>query len=163
MTREVETRFGLFALCDFGDHLGRFLESVVGSRHSAIDRLLQNDLLYVVSGESALGERRPHMHSELFPLVEREHRANHKNAARPLIIVWPRPDFAPGGPGYEILKFLVECILFGVRTINPRIAKHLAALGHSALITFLVIHELPQCKKLSTASVYAFGCSMFAI
>src|SRR5499427_1339553 len=145
MTREVEARFGLFALCDFGDHFGSFLESVVGSRYSAIDCLLQDDLLDVVGVEPALRERRPHMHSELFPLVEREHRANHKNAARPLIIVRAGPDIAPSGPGYEILEFLVERILFGIGPIDPRIAEHLATLGHSALITFLVIHKSPQC------------------
>ena len=89
----------LFALSDFGDHFGSFLKGVVGSRNSAINCLLQNDLLDIVGGEPTLSERRPHMHSELLPLVEREHRANNQDAARPLVIVRPRPDFAPGSSG----------------------------------------------------------------
>src|SRR5215468_10513389 len=128
MTREVEARFGLFALCDFGDHFGSFLESVIGSRYSAIDCLLKNDLLDVVGVEPSLGQRRPHMHAELFPLVEREHRANHQDAARALVIMRACPYLAPRGACDEILKFFVERCLPGIRAINPRMAKHLAAL-----------------------------------
>ena len=38
----------LFALCNFGDHVGSFLEGMVGSRNAAINCLLQDDLLDVV-------------------------------------------------------------------------------------------------------------------
>jgi hypothetical protein len=51
----------LFAVGDFGNHLGGFLEGVIGSRHAAIDRLLYDDFLDVVFGKVAFGERGPYM------------------------------------------------------------------------------------------------------
>ena len=80
------------------------------------------------------------MHAEFLPLVEREHRADHQDTTRALVIVRACPDLAPGGAGDEILEFLVECRLLGIRAIDPGIAKHLAALGHPALVAFLVVH-----------------------
>src|SRR4029078_12989138 len=81
------------------------------------------------------------------------------------IIMRPGPNLAPRGACDEVLKFLVERRFFGVGAINPGIAKHLAAPGHSPFITFLVVHgPLRQLRrKLSTVSVYCLGNSIFAM
>src|SRR5262249_57138857 len=50
------------------------------------------------------------------------------------------PNFAPRGARDEVLKFLVERRFLGVGTIDPRIAEHLAASGHSLFVAFLVVH-----------------------
>src|SRR5262249_17939345 len=136
---------------------------MVGGRNSAIDRLLKDDFLDVIGGEIPLGQRRPHVHAELLPLIERKHGTNDQNAARALVVVGARPYFAPGGARDEILKLFVECGLPGICTINPGIAEHLAAPSHSALVALLVVHcNLRQARrKLRTVSVYCSGTSTF--
>src|SRR6476660_9637887 len=138
---------------------------MVGGRYPAINGLLQDDFLDVVRGEIGLGQRRPHMQAEFLPLVEGKHRADHQDTTGALVIMRACPNLAPGGARDEILKFFVERRLPGVRAIDPGIAKHLSALGHTAFVAFLVVHRhLRQARrKLRTVSVYCFGSSTFAM
>jgi hypothetical protein len=95
---------------------------VIGGRHAAIDRLLQDDLLDVVRREAAFGEGGAHVHPELFPFVEREHGADHQDAARALVVMRARPDLAPGRARDEVLEFLREGGLLRVGAVDPGIA-----------------------------------------
>src|SRR6185312_1214935 len=140
MTRVTAVRSS-FRFCYLGDDVSCFLEGVVGGRYPTIDRLLQDDFLDVVRAETGLCQRRPHMHAELFPFIERQHGADHQDTARAIVVMRTRPYLAPGSARDEILKFLIECRLPGICTIDPGIAKHLAALCHSAVVAFLVIHR----------------------
>src|SRR5262245_28724488 len=133
---------GLFGLRNFRDYLGGFLECVICGWYPAIDRLLQDDFLDVFRREAPLCERRPHVHTELFPFIERKHGADHQDATRAFIVMGTAPYFAPGNACYEILEFLTECSLAGICAVDPGVAKHLAALDHAALVTLLVVHGL---------------------
>jgi hypothetical protein len=146
--------FGPRVLCRFGDDLGRLLESMIGGRHPAIDRLLQDDFLDVVRREAALAQRRPHMQAELVPLGKCDHGADHQHAARAFVEMRPRPHFTPSGAGDEILEFFRERRLLGVGAIDPFVSQHLAALGHAVLVALLLVHRgLYPRRKLSTVSV----------
>src|SRR5215510_3301245 len=164
MTRASLQAQWSFALPNLRNHFGGFLEGVVCGRHSTIDRLLQDDFLDFVRRESSLGERRSHMHAELFPFIQGEHRADNQDATRALVVMGTGPNLAPGHACYEILKFLIEGSFPRVRAVDPFIAEHLAAPGHAALVALLVVHSCsfgrsyPR-RKLSTVSLYCFGCS----
>src|SRR5581483_11194048 len=96
-------RFGCF-----GDHFCSFLECMVGGRHSAVDRLLQNDFLDVVRRKSSFCEGRAHVHAEFLPLTEGQHRSNDKNSPGALIIMRARPYLSPGRARDEILELRIE-------------------------------------------------------
>jgi hypothetical protein len=68
---------------------------VVGGRHAAIERLLQQDFLDIIRRESALGERGTDVKTEFVPLAERNHGADHQHASGALIEMRPGPDFRP--------------------------------------------------------------------
>ena len=67
---------GITRLVDLAQHL----ERLVRGGHAAVDRLLQDDLLQVPRGESALDERGAGVHAELFPPSERDERADDEDA-----------------------------------------------------------------------------------
>jgi hypothetical protein len=77
---------------------------MIGGRHAAIDRLLHDDFLDVVGGKSAFDQSRAHVQPELRPFVERNQRADHKNAARAVVEMRTLPKFAPGIARDEFLE-----------------------------------------------------------
>ena len=113
---------------------------MIGGRHAAIDRLLQQNFLDVVGRESALGKRCAHMQAKLVPLAERHHGADHQHAPRAVIEMRTGPDLTPGIAGDEIDEVGVESVFPRDRFIDPGIAQHLAALRHAVVAALLVIH-----------------------
>jgi hypothetical protein len=106
-----------------------------------IDRLLQDDFLDVLRREAALEERRAHVHAELFPSADRHHRADDEHAARALVEMWPRPNFAPGTAGDEILPLGVERIPVSLGAIDPGMTQNLAADARAASVTLVLGHR----------------------
>src|SRR5665213_3717005 len=154
---------GLF-LRHLGHDLGGFLEGVICRRHAAIDRLLQDDFLDVGFGKSTAGQRRPHVQAEFVPLAERDHGAEYQHAAGALVVMRARPDLAPRLACDQFLALLVERRLLGIGAVDPFRAQHLAAFGHAAVVAFFLVHRpRSYCRKLSTASVKALGCSTLEI
>src|SRR5215467_10149605 len=139
----LQTRgWGLSGFPEFLEHLAGLPKSVITHRHAAIDRLLQNDLLDIVGREAALGERCAHVHAELFPSPDRHHGADDEHAARALVEMRSRPDFAPGAAGDEVLPLGVKRIPVGIGAVDPGIAQNLAAGVGAASVTLLVAHGL---------------------
>src|SRR5262245_4512038 len=155
-----------FAFPNVRNNFGGFFEGVVCGGHPAIDCLLQDDFLDVVRRESSFGQGRPHVHAELLPFIQGEHGADDQDATRALVVMGPGPNLAPGHACYDVLNFLIEGGFPRASAVDPRMAEHLAAPGHAALIALLVVHvrsfgrSYPR-RKLSTISVYCFGCSTF--
>src|SRR5579885_2524530 len=137
---------------ELGDHLGSFLERVIGGGHAAIDRLLQDNFLDVVDAEAAFAKGGADVQAELIPLFEGDHAADHENAARAFVVVRPRPDLAPSGTGDEVLKFFVERVFSRIGAVHPGIAQHLATLGHAAFVSLSLVHGIYPSKKSSTRS-----------
>src|SRR3954471_3884137 len=140
-TQRLRRSRALLSLADLLEHRGGFPECVIAHRHAAIDRLLQDDLLEVVGGESALDQRRAHVHAEFLPPADRHHGADDKDAARTLLEMGTRPHLAPGAAGDEILPFGGEGGLAGIGLIDPGVAQDLAARIRAALVAFLVVHR----------------------
>src|SRR4029077_5045854 len=113
---------------------------VIGRRHAAIDRLLQNDFLDVVGREAAFRECGAHVQAEFIPLAERYQGADHEHAPRAMIEMRPGPDIAPGVAGDQVLEIAVERVAVGGRFVDPFIAEHLAALGHAVVAALVVVH-----------------------
>src|SRR4029077_259526 len=143
------------------------LDRVVGGWHTAIDRLLQQNFLDVVGRETTFGKCCSDVQAELVPLSERDHSADHQHTPGAMIEMWPGPDLAPGMTRDQIDEFGVERILARDRFIDPGVAQHLAALSHTVVAAFSIIHGWPriQCcvRKPITASVKACGCSTLEI
>src|SRR6266404_9066511 len=151
----------------FLEYRGGLLDRVVGGRHAAIDRLLQQYFLDIVGREAALGKGCADVKAELVPLSERDHSPDHQHTPGAMIEMRPGPDFAPGMARDQIDEIGVERILARDRFIDPGVAQHLAALSHTVVAAFSVIHGWPriQCsvRKPITASVKACGCSTLEI
>src|SRR5262249_7891605 len=98
--------------------------------------------------------------------IERQHGSDHQDATGTFVVVGAGPYFSPGYARDEILKFFIEGGFLRIGTINPGVAKHLAAPGHAMLVALLVVHGFPPDqprRNLSTVSGYCFGCSTFEI
>src|SRR6266404_5504225 len=151
----------------FLEYRGCLLDRVVGGRHAAIDRLLQQYFLDIVGREAALGKGCADVKAELVPLSERDHSPDHQHTPGAMIEMRPGPDFAPGMARDQIDEIGVERILARDRFIDPGVAQYLAALSHTVVAAFWVIHGWPriQCcvRKPITASVKACGCSTLEI
>src|SRR5215469_7413332 len=79
----------------FDNDRGSLFHGVIGDRHTAIDRLLQDDLLDVVGSEATFDERRAHMQTIFIPLSEGDHSADDQDSPRSLIEMLPSPDVPP--------------------------------------------------------------------
>src|SRR5262245_29622236 len=114
---------------------------MVAHWHTAIDRLLQDDLLDVLYREAALDERGAHVHAEFLPASDRHHGADHQDAPRARIEMRPRPYLRPGAAGDEILPLGIEVGAACGGTVDPGVAEDLAASIVAASVPLLVIHR----------------------
>jgi len=113
---------------------------VVGGRHAAIDRLLQQSFLDIIRRETAFGERGADVKAEFVPLAERDHGTDHQHAPGALIEMRPGPDFAPAWRVIRSTKSALNELLLAMDLSIQASPSTLRALGHAVVAAFLIVH-----------------------
>src|SRR5579885_240778 len=133
----------------FTDHLGGSAKTIDASRHTTIERRLQQYLLDLFLC-TAIVQSATHMNPQFMRAIQCGEHANVDQTTHLPGKPWARPDRPPARLRHQLLQRTGEIIGIGKRFINVLISQYSTAYSHP-LLKFFAIHFFLPFEYQSTA------------
>src|SRR5256885_2972779 len=145
------------------DFLGQ-MEGVIGCRHTAVNRRLQQHFLDLIAGDTVV-ECGADVQPEFVRPVQRHHHRHRDQAAGVPRQARAGPYLAPGIARDQFLEFLVEGVAAGQRPIDMGVTEHRPTHLQSIRVPLALFHgPTPQrSRNASTSAVKRLAASTFEI